>query len=71
MLTDEEKNDLLDGLKTAKFSGALSVSYRDRTVTYRSMAELDQAIRDLEIELGIRTSSLSDRQQVGRTDKDL
>lgn len=50
-LTTAEKQQLLADLKTARFSGAKRVKFRERDVTYRSDAELLKAISDLENEL--------------------
>jgi len=41
--------DLLNRLYEARYSGALRVRHGDRDITYRSAAELDAAIRDLEM----------------------
>lgn len=50
-LTLEEKQELLRELREARYSGVLRVKFRERDVTYRSDAELKQAISDLEAEL--------------------
>jgi hypothetical protein len=47
-LTLEEKQQLLKDLKTARFSGAKRVRFRERDVTYRTDEELRKAIDDLE-----------------------
>lgn len=70
-LTTTELEDMKDALETAKFSGALSVTFRDRTIQYRSMAEIDTALADIERKLGTRSTSLADRQITGYSDKDL
>lgn len=46
----EIENDIKT-VRAAIGSGALSVSYSDRSVTYRSMIELRQALQLLETEL--------------------
>jgi hypothetical protein len=46
--------DLLNRLYEARYSGVLRVRHGDRDVTYRSQAELDSAIRDLEIKVNNR-----------------
>lgn len=56
----------LESLKSAMRSGALSVSYEGKSVTYRSLAELQSAIAGLERELGL---DLRPRRVVVRTDK--
>lgn len=50
-LTTEEKQQLLRDLKTARFSGAKRVRFRERDVTYRTDEELRKAISDLENDL--------------------
>lgn len=42
--------DLLNRLYEARYSGVLRVRHGDRDITYRSAAELDAAIRDLEMQ---------------------
>jgi hypothetical protein len=51
-LTLEEKQQLLRDLKTARFSGAKRIRFRERDVTYRTDEELRKAIEDLEGEIG-------------------
>ena len=46
--------DLLNRLYEARYSGVLRVRHGDRDITYRSQAELDSAIRDLEIKTNSR-----------------
>ena len=46
--------DLLNRLYEARYSGVLRVRHGDRDITYRSQAELDSAIRDLEIKANSR-----------------
>jgi len=38
----------LDALIAAKNSGVLTVKYADRTVTYRSLAEIENIIADMQ-----------------------
>lgn len=47
----------LDALKKAKYSGALEVRQGDKSIKYRSLAEMNQAIAQLEASLGVRTGS--------------
>lgn len=42
----------LDALKAVKAKGVLTVEYTDQRVTYRSLAEIDSVIADMEAELG-------------------
>ena len=42
----------LAAVKTAMRSGQLIVKYQDRSITYRSVAELQNIITDLEGEIG-------------------
>ena len=44
----------LDGLRAAFASGTTRVSYEGKTVEYRSLAELQQAIGVVEQALGLR-----------------
>jgi hypothetical protein len=44
-------SEQLAKLKEAKASGALRVKYGNKEVEYRSMAEIDSAIQDIEREL--------------------
>jgi hypothetical protein len=44
---------MLDDLRAAYFSGAQSVAYESKTVTYRSAAEMQAAILSLERQLGV------------------
>lgn len=52
-------------LKKAYYSGMLTVSYSDHSVTYRNMDEMERALRRLEEELGL--SGPSDPLQNRRT----
>ena len=45
----------LEALRTAWRSGASSVAYEGKSVTYRSAAEMQAAISSLERQLGIDT----------------
>jgi hypothetical protein len=45
---------LLEQLIEARYSGVLRVRHGDRDITYRSQAELDAAIRDLEGRINAR-----------------
>jgi hypothetical protein len=49
-------NSLLEQLIEARYSGVLRVRHGDRDITYRSQAELDSAIRDLEARIASRRS---------------
>jgi len=40
-----------EALKSAKASGSHSVSYGDKTVSYRSLAEINATLREMEEEL--------------------
>lgn len=51
-LTPAEKAVLLRDLKTAYYSGATRIKFRERDVSYRSLAEMRQIISDLESEMG-------------------
>lgn len=42
----------LQSIKTAYYKGVQSVSYKGRTVQYRSLAEMKRIIDELERELG-------------------
>lgn len=42
----------IDKLKEAIASGAQSVSYRDRTVTYRSLSEMERVLAKMEGSVG-------------------
>lgn len=44
----------IDALKAARNSGTLTVRHGETTVTYRSLAELNSIIRDMEAELNGR-----------------
>lgn len=60
----------LSAIETAIATGELTVSYRDRTVTYRSIAELIQIRALIRTELGSSTSFENRGRQV-KTDKGL
>lgn len=63
-------SDDLDAIETAIKSGQLSVAYRDRNVTYRSLDEMLK-IRDMiRDEVGSR-SSFESRGRYIRTSRDL
>lgn len=53
-LTLDEKTALLRDLKEAYYSGATRIRFRERDVTYRSVAEMKTIIADLEKEVVIR-----------------
>ena len=56
-------------LKRARSLGATAVQYEDRKITYRSLEEMDQLLRQAEAELGLnggRTGRI-----YGATDKGL
>lgn len=46
-----EKQEAIDNIKAALYSGAERVTYRDRTVQYRSVADLKSALDIAEEEL--------------------
>lgn len=60
-MTEAEYKESLEGfyyaLKTAYYSGILSASYADHSVTHRSRADMRQQIDELETELGISSGS--------------
>lgn len=56
-MTHEEMLEMYGALKKAYYSGMLSVSYSDHSVTYRSAADMERAISRLEGELGIGGSA--------------
>ncbi|WP_086932205.1 phage head-tail joining protein [Agarilytica rhodophyticola] len=41
----------IDALKKAIYSGATKVSYRDRSVDYRSLSEMKQTLADMQREI--------------------
>lgn len=41
----------LEALEAAKHGGTMRVDYEDRTVVYRSLADMDQLIRELKAEI--------------------
>lgn len=43
-------------LKQAIRSGATKVTYKDRSVEYRSLSEMRSVLADMEVEAGTRTS---------------
>ncbi len=47
----------IDALKAAIASGTKSVSVNGRTVTYHSLAEMRQALRDMEAEVNPQTTT--------------
>lgn len=53
----------LDALKKALATGERRVSFGDKTVEYRSVEELREAIRTVEAELA-RTSGTSSKRQI-------
>lgn len=55
----------LDALIQARNSGALTVQYADRRVTYRSLAEIERTIDRIQRELGQSEPNFS-RGQVSR-----
>lgn len=66
--------DELAALKAIKRSGVLRTSYEGKTVEYRSMADLDQAIADLEAEIagtagGARTRPMTTRVAFRRSER--
>ena len=51
-LTLAEKQQLLKDLKTARYTGAKRIKFRERDVTYRTDEEMRKAIADLEKDIG-------------------
>ena len=49
--TQEQLETQRDALKLAMRSGVLTTSYDGNTVTYRSISEMDRALRDVEADL--------------------
>lgn len=47
----------LDGLKTSIANGRLEVSYAGRTTRYRSIAEIKDAIKDVETDIAALTGT--------------
>ena len=58
---------LLEELKTMKYLGVTKGQYQDRTLTYRSLEEINQIIAELETKLGLRSGRA--RRKVISTDK--
>ena len=52
-MTSERMREMLDALEEAIFSGALTVTYSGKTVTYRSLDEMTRVARYLSRRLGI------------------
>jgi ABC-type Fe3+ transport system substrate-binding protein len=52
-LSIAELQSQLDALKTAYRAGATSIAYEGKTITYRSVSEMQAAIASLEAELGL------------------
>lgn len=52
-MTPEEMQEMYTALQKSYYSGILSVSYADHSVTYRSMKELLDAMTRLEAALGL------------------
>lgn len=52
-MTQDEMLEMYTALKKAYYSGMLSVSYSDHSVTYRSVADMERAMSRLEKDLGI------------------
>lgn len=52
-LTVEEMRALLKDLKTARYSGAKRVRFRERDVTYRTDEEMARAITALENDIAV------------------
>ena len=61
----------IDTLRRAKSSGTLSVSYGDRSLTYRSLYELNSTLKDLEAELAGLTGTARIRSVAFMTGKGL
>jgi len=55
-----------DALRKAIASGALRVSYADRTVQYHSLAEMRSLLKDMERALGIETDDRFSRTSFDR-----
>jgi hypothetical protein len=49
---------LLDALQTAYFTGATTISYDGKTITYRSGTEMQSAMVALKAQLGDTTPSM-------------
>jgi hypothetical protein len=60
----------IDALKAARNSGALRVSYEGKSTEYRSLADMDAIISDMEGELATTTTAVPRvRQLYVTTDK--
>ncbi len=59
----------LDAIETAIASGELTVRFGDRTVTYRSMAELLQARAVIKESLAAESGTVTDRFSFAQTSK--
>ncbi len=64
-----DKAALLESLEEAKYTGALKITYQDRTIVYRSLGELNQTITELKRDLGLLSGRA--RRKVISTDKGL
>jgi hypothetical protein len=64
-----DKSALLESLEEAKYTGALKITYQDRTIVYRNLAELNQTIAELKRDLGLLPGG--PRRKVISTDKGL
>lgn len=58
-----------DNLKAAIARGEQSVSYTDRTVTYRSVGDMREALAMIEAELAAAETPARPRQFLGHTSK--
>lgn len=50
-MSREDLEAMLEALKAAKYSGVLRVKHGETETLFRSMSDLDKAIKDLEDEL--------------------
>lgn len=55
-IPQSEKLQIIDDLRRALLTGALSISFEGRTVTYRSREEMQIILADAEEEAGLRTA---------------
>lgn len=57
MISNEEKEQLLEGLERALYEGVKTVKYNDKSVEYRSFDEMKRIIDKLKTELGINSKT--------------